>query len=131
MASPRMLNTLTALAARNLTASIDKDGDVVFKRDGKTWIIFIDDADPTFFRIALPNFWPIEDEDERQRAFAACSHASCAVKVAKVFVVNDNIWASAELLLPDGDWTAIFDRCLDTLDLVVSSFISQMRKTAP
>jgi hypothetical protein len=107
---------------------LDGDGDVVFKYEGKTFLIFVDEEDPGFFRLVFPNFWPIEDEAERVRAWQAATEATASTKVAKVFLVEDNVWASVELFMgaPSG-FAAVFGRCLDAIMVGVSTFATQMK----
>ena len=74
--------------------ALDDDGDIYFKKEGKTYLIILDEDDPTFFRLVFPNFWEIESDEERERVVHAASAATAATKVTKVFPVEDNVWAS-------------------------------------
>ena len=128
MPSLSALQHMIRLSALGITGSIDGDGDIAFTHREKIWILFVDESDPMFFRIALPNFWPIEDEDERRRAHAACGRVTGTAKVAKVFVNDDNVWASAEVFLTSSGWESIFMRCLDTTWAAVQSFCHLMQE---
>ena len=52
-----------------------------------------------FFRLVFPNFWEIESDGERAQALGAAQEATADTKVAKVFLVKDNVWASVELFV--------------------------------
>jgi len=43
----------------------------IFKFEGNTYFIQIDPEDTDFFRIVLPNFWPVKDDSERQKVLEA------------------------------------------------------------
>jgi hypothetical protein len=109
---------------------VDGDGDVVFKYEGKTFLIFVDEDDLSFFRLVFPNFWPIEDEAERVRAWQAATEATASTKVAKVFLVEDDVWASAELFVGEpSDFEAVFSRCVDAVVAGVNTFATHMRSS--
>lgn len=107
---------------------IDEDGDIVFKREGKTYFLGIDPDDPQFFRIVYPNFWEIASFEEHIRVLIAVDSSNNRSKVAKVFIVQNDTWASVELFLnkPD-DFKPLFYRSLDAIDNGVKNFVSKMR----
>jgi len=108
--------------------SVDSDGDVVFKREGKTYLIIVDEKDKSFFRIILPNFWKIEDDNERLRILEACDYANSFSKVAKIHTVKDNVWAVVELFLAKPqDFEPVFERSCRALDHALSNFADKMK----
>ncbi len=121
----------TFLTNEGYRPTLDSDGDVVFKREGRTYLILIDDADPTFFRLVFPNFWEIESDPERLQVLLAAQSATADTKVAKVFIVGDNVWASVEQFVSEpASATAVFDRALGAIDSAVSRFVATMRQQA-
>jgi hypothetical protein len=110
---------------------IDGDGDVRFKSEGRSYFISVDENDDSFFRVCFPNFWPIENEEERVRVHAACDHSNRRSKVAKVFTVRDDVWASLELFVatPEG-FKPLFTRCMAALQNGVRNFVDKMREGA-
>lgn len=108
---------------------IDEDGDIVFKYEGGTYFIDSDKADELFIRIGFPNFWPIENDDERTRAIKAAHELTKDIKVAKIYVVDGHVWGTVELFLNDEDtFASIFPRCMLALQGAVQGFISSMEK---
>lgn len=108
---------------------VDSDGDVQFKKEGRTYFIGIDERDDVFFRVVFPNFWPIESEDERARVLVACDYSNALSKVAKVYIVRDNVWASIELFFGNPDqFKAIFERSMRALQNGVANFVQKMRE---
>jgi hypothetical protein len=110
---------------------VDSDGDVRFKKEGRTYVIIVDQDDEAFFTVVYPQFWKIESEDERRRVLTSCDHANNLSKVAKVFTVQDNVWAATEMFVsaPEG-FKPVFDRAMSALQNCVSNFAQHMRAAA-
>lgn len=108
--------------------SIDEDGDVVFKREGRSYFISVSENDPEYFRVVLPNFWSIESEEERAKVLAAASWSNYRSKVSKVYTVKDNTWASVELFVKDPkDFKKLFARSMSALSNGAETFTKKMR----
>ncbi len=74
-----------------------------------------DENDEEFFRLVYPGFWSIESELEREKAQRALT-ATAQTKVAKVFLVCDNTWASIEMFCsPPEVFRTAFHRSLRAL----------------
>ena len=116
------------LKAEGYMPSLDADGDVKFKREGRSYVIAVDAEDPEFFRLVFPAFWEIESPDERRRALAAAEVSNRKSKVAKVFIVKEYAWASIEIFVnkPE-DFSGIFPRCVSALLNGVSNYVEAMR----
>jgi hypothetical protein len=108
---------------------LDEDGDVRFKREGKTYFINVEASDPECFRVVLANIWPIESEDERKQVMVAMDHCNAQAKVAKAYMVKDNVWVAIETFIakPE-DFKVIFQRSLSALDHGVSLYATRMRQ---
>ena len=77
----------------------------------------------------FPNFWSIESEAEREKVVHACTTATASTKVAKVFIVRDNVWATIELFCsPPEHFMSVFDRSMGALMTGVANFVEEMRK---
>lgn len=77
----------------------DSDGDIRFKAEGRSLVVIFTPGDPGYLRLALPNFWPIDDEDERNAAYRAANMVTLESKCVAIFVTpNDNMWATVEWL---------------------------------
>lgn len=107
----------------------DSDGDVAFKYEGRAYVVVVDEADPMFFRLIFPNFWSIDSEEERAQVAEAALEACRSTKVAKVFPVSDNTWASVELFVePYDNYRAVFFRSLGALQAATQTFLTTMRR---
>ena len=106
---------------------VDSDGDVQFKREGRTYFIGVSELDPGFFRVVLANFWPINSVEERLRVLAAADYSNAELKVFKVFTVKNSVWASIELFVASPeDFRGVFRRSMLTLDSGVIIFARKM-----
>lgn len=112
--------------------NLDKDGDLIFKRESKTYLVMFENADEQFMRLVFPNFWSIDSEAERMQIANACTVATGNTKVAKVFPVGDNVWASIELFCSGvGQFQSVFERSLAALGAAVDRFVREMRANLP
>lgn len=106
----------------------DDDGDIVFKAEGLSYLLFASEDDQDYFRLALPFFWSIESEEERSRVLVAAARVNADIKVVKIFPVEDDTWASVEMLInPHDGFKNVFDRCLRVLRHGVDRFAEIMR----
>ncbi len=115
------------LTAEGYRPEIDQDGDVKFKREGKTLFILVTANDPEFFQVILPNIWPIEDENERMKVLAAADYSNATSKASKVFINSSNVWVAIEMFVASpGDFKGVFNRALASLDNGASKFAEKM-----
>lgn len=108
---------------------IDADGDVVFKYEGNSYAVALDEQDPDFVRIIYPNFWPIENDSERRAVEKNALRVTAEAKVAKLFLVGENVWASIELFCrPLDHFFPVFERSIRTLKAAIRVFREGMQK---
>ena len=79
------------------------DGDVSFKYQGRRLFVAIDEKDEDYYRVMKLDFWPIESGAERRAARWAASEAGRKTKGVKIFLHEDDVSASVDLLVPDVD----------------------------
>ncbi|GAB4472054.1 MAG: hypothetical protein Kow00124_09640 [Anaerolineae bacterium] len=117
------------LVAEGYRPEIDSDGDVKFKSEGFTYYIIIDEKDPQYFRLVFPNFWSIESDAERLKALIASDFATSRTKAAKVYTVQNNMWASVEFFFAEPSQVkTVFSRCMSTLRTSVDHYVQKMRE---
>jgi hypothetical protein len=120
---------LSFLEKQDIEGWVDEDGDIQFTYNDRTFFIEVDESDTEFFRLVLANIWPIESEIERLQVLEAVDYANAQIKVAKAFMVRDNVWISVEVFVEDpGDYEAFFDRSLSVIELGVERFVEKMRE---
>jgi hypothetical protein len=115
-ASPSLLAIHAHLVEEGFRPSFNDEGEIAFKFQGRHFYISQDESDPEFYRILCPGIWKIESEEERAVVFIAASDTCKGMKVAKVFVVDDEAWASVELFCPEvGAFLKLFERSTSLL----------------
>ncbi len=115
------------LAEEGYVPKVDESGDVVFKVEGQTYVILIDDEDDSFFRLAFPAFWEIESEEERRTVERAAAYVCMNTKVVKVYPMGDDTWATIEAFCePPETFKAIFPRAIGALRSGAQAFREKM-----
>ena len=119
---------LTYLKEEGYVPKLDDDGDITFKSEGRTYLIIFDDDD-MYFRLLFPNFWEIECAAESLKVERAALHATEKTKVAKVFLVKDDVWATVELFCsPPEVFKNVFARSMSALRGSIENFAEKMRE---
>jgi hypothetical protein len=120
---------LEFLAEEGYRPTINANGNVSFKCEGRTYVIRIDEEDEEYFELAYPNFWPIESDEERSRVMEAALAVIADNKVVKIYPEDDtNTWATIELFCsPPETFKPVFNRCLRVLRGSVNEFVATMQ----
>jgi hypothetical protein len=118
------------LKEQGYVPSLDSDGDVSFKIEGRGYYIIIDESDPTYFLILYPNFWEIESEEERQKASAVIMNVNRTTKVAKAYITSlDNTCIETAILLnTPNDFSRHFSRMISMTQTARRQFIDGMNE---
>lgn len=116
------------LANEGYRPELDKDGDVMFKKESGTYLIMVDKDDAEYFRLSFPNFWPLKTPEDQSKALEACNYANRMSKVAKLTMFPNNVWANIELYVPNREgFKPVFERSLRSLTNAISNFAKRMR----
>lgn len=117
------------LAREGYRPSLNGNSLVVFKEEGRTYVIPVDTQDPAYFQLLFPNFWSIDDSSDFAKAILAANETTRITKVAKVYVRDDgkNVTAAIEMLLdrPE-DFAPVFRRSLSAIKSAVKTFVEKM-----
>lgn len=120
---------LEFLESQEIEGKIDSDGDIQFKYEERSYFIEVDATDTEFFRLVLPNIWPIESEKERIQVLRAMDFTNNQVKVGKIYTVKDNVWVGIEVFRDDiDDYEEYFERSLQVIDRCVDYFVEKMEE---
>ena len=109
---------------------VDEDGDLSIHVQGRSLCLFADEEnDPGFFRLALPNFFECQDDDQTRRALVVANDLHRQYKVVKFTVVDGCVWASVEMFIePLASFRSTFGRCADLLCEACGDFRNRMKK---
>ena len=76
----------------------ETDFGYVFEYQNLTFLIFWDDDDDQYLKIALPGIFNVDDNN-REDALAAANEVNIEWKVIKTVVLSDEVWVVAEQLI--------------------------------
>lgn len=109
--------------------------DLIFKVEGRSYILIADADDTDFMRLVFPNFWPLESDEEFAAALQAISIVNGRCKGAKVHAnsTNDNIIVTTEFLIASADPklpSNLFVRYIRMINNAADEFARIMREFA-
>lgn len=117
------------LVAENYQPDLAEDGEIIFKHEGGTYVLYPEQDDSEYFRLVFPAFWEIESETERLYALQVMSAINNSHKVLKMYLYNDNIYAAIEMFIdPIENFKNIFDRSMRVLVAGALAFREEMRE---
>ena len=116
------------ISSESLKAEVTTSGNVRFRRDGRTYVIHVDDRDALYFRLTMAFVADDKSHEMRQRRLEGCNTATAEVKVIKCFLDEDgdpNFAAEMFLIVP-ADFKASFARTLRALDSAYDRYTRKM-----
>lgn len=118
------------LAEDGYRSTIDEDGDLSLRIQGRWFVLFASNDDPPYFRLTIPNLFECADEGETEQALSLVNEMNRLYKVAKLMVIDGRVWCNVEMFLdPIESFRATFERCTDLLCEVCGDFQRQMRRS--
>ncbi len=119
---------LNYLREEGYAPKLTEQNDVIFKAEGKLYIVSTDNKDEQFLRIILPNFYEIENDTEMNKALRVANKINRNVKVGKVMIMDDNhVWAFAEQFIDNSpDLDDFFKRTITVIRKAADDFASEM-----
>ncbi len=116
------------LSEQGFRPHFDEEGDIVFKVEGMTWLVLFSPDDAEFYRLCVPNFWSVDDEDEAMAVEVASDYVNARVKSAKVFRVQSDTWAALEGFYAEPEhFIAVLPRALGAVKACVVEFLRLMQ----
>jgi hypothetical protein len=112
----------------SVEAEVDGDGDIQFEYKDHSYFLEVNEGDTEFYRLVLPNIWPIESELERLKVFKAVNEVNKTKKVAKAYAVNDNVWITVEMFIDKPDnFIGSLERQFKVISEAVDTFVEAMK----
>lgn len=68
------------------------DGSYVFQYEGFTLLLGLDDDDPDFLRVAVPNIYTVDDEENSPIVLHICNEVNCRIKYTKALLLDSSVW---------------------------------------
>lgn len=106
------------LSSEGYKPELTQSGNVRFRREGRSYVIFADEKDPTYFRMVLAFSADDKSAQARVKRLEGCNVASGEVKVIKAYLDDDgdpNFSAEMFLVVP-GDFKTTLNRLLRAMD---------------
>ncbi len=106
---------LEFLKTQGFCPEVDEHGGIIFKYQMATFLFINNDEDEEFFQLAMPHIYQVTD-DNRDIVLEAANKTNASMKVAKISVLGDSVWAFFEILLDQSpDVKDIIPRALNIL----------------
>jgi hypothetical protein len=122
---------MSFLSTEGYSPSIDSDGDVAFKKEGRPFWIEVNENDLEYFRVGYLGNYALDYEYEVRQFPIALNYASRITKVAKAYSVDDGgrFMISAEIFItkPE-DFSIVFNRMLSAMNRARENFIEKMNE---
>jgi hypothetical protein len=101
----------------------DDAGNLLFRVNHKTFMIFTEEEDLPYFRLALPQIWKLSNLTEHFQMLEALNQLNVQYKSVKMCIIDGGVWAIMELLLdkPE-DISKVFERCIHTIEAMMTTF---------
>lgn len=116
------------LAQIKVEGKVDGDGDIEFEYQDRSYFLEVNENDTEFYRLVMPNIWPIESELERLKVLKAVNEVNKTKKVAKAYAVNDNVWLTVEMFIDKPDnFIGSLDRQFKVINEAVETFVEAMK----
>lgn len=107
---------------------ITPNGNVRFRREGKIYVIYADERDPTYFRLVLS--FTAEDKSAAMRVkrLEGINIASSDTKVVKAYLDSDGdpTFASEMFLVVPGDFKTTIQRLFRAMDSAYEKYTSKV-----
>lgn len=106
---------LEFLKTQGFCPEVDEHGGIIFKYQMATFLFINNDEDEEFFQLAMPHIYQVTD-DNRDIVLEAANKTNTSMKVVKISVLCDSVWAFFEILLDQSpDVKDIIPRALNIL----------------
>lgn len=121
------------LSEEGYRPEVSKAGNVTFRKEGRPYVILIDEKDPVFFRMIVVFGVKDKSSQARLRRLESCNVAVSEVKVIKCFLdAQGDPTFAAEAFLPAPEQFKLFlERMLRGMDSAFNSYTTRFNQEAP
>lgn len=119
------------LATEGFRPELTQNGNVRFRREGRSYVIYVDADDPTYFRLVLAFSADDKSPQARIRRLEGINTASNEVKVVKAFLDSDGdpTFAAEMFLVVPGDFKTTLNRLLRAMDNAYDKYTKKVAAT--
>ncbi len=116
------------LAQEGFRPELTQAGNVRFRREGKIYVIYVDERDPTFFRLQL--LFSPDDKSAAMRAkrVEGANAATGDTKVIKSYIDGDGdiVFAAEMFLIVPGDFKTTIARLFRAMDSAYEKYLAKV-----
>lgn len=126
---------LAFLTAEGYLPTVDEQGGIAFKREGRVYLSFAGDDDPTYFNLYC--YMSYGDVlTSRDKALTTANEVNRGIKAIKITLLDDTdpskISFGIEVLLPAPEsFPAVFERALATIAVGIDQFSAKVSSARP
>jgi hypothetical protein len=115
---------MSYLNAEGYNPNITQAGNVRFRREGKFYIIYVDEKDPEYFRLVLSFSADDKTPQARNRRIEGANLATTETKVVKAYIDSDGDpnFACEMFLIVPGDFKTHMSRLLRAMDTAYEKY---------
>ncbi|MFO1287529.1 MAG: hypothetical protein U1F49_14005 [Rubrivivax sp.] len=115
---------LSYLQSEGYNPNITQAGNVRFRREGKFYIVYVDEKDPEYFRLVLSFSAEDKSAQARLRRLEGANVATTETKVVKAYIDSDGDpnFACEMFLIVPGDFKTHLSRLLRALDTAYDKY---------
>ena len=123
------------LTTEGYVPTADDQGNIAFKREGRTYLSFTGDGDPLYFNLYC--FMSYADMvTSRDKALVAANEINRSIKAIKITLPDDadpsKVTFGIEALLPEeNSFQPIFERALAIITLCIDQFSAKVSSARP
>jgi hypothetical protein len=119
------------LATEGYRPELTPSGNVKFRREGRVYVIYADERDPTYFRLQLQ--FTAEDKSAAMRAkrLEGVNAATSDTKVIKAYLDSDGdpTFAAEMFLVVPGDFKTTINRLFRAIDSAYEKYTAKVAET--
>lgn len=132
MDTAERVEAIRAFLERNeYEPKVRPNGVVRFQSGQMTLFVQTEAEDETFYRIGLPDFWPLETDEERERAPAVMHRLMANLSAVKLLTVKGDTWCVIEAFHPTvQDLLAGLENDIERIERCVVAFARGIRRGA-
>ena len=115
---------MSYLQTEGYNPNITQAGNVRFRREGKFYIVYVDEKDPEYFRLVLSFSAEDKSAQARLRRLEGANVATTETKVVKAYIDSDGDpnFACEMFLIVPGDFKTHLSRLLRALDTAYDKY---------
>jgi hypothetical protein len=122
---------MSYLQTEGFNPNITQAGNVRFRREGRYYIIYVDEKDPEYFRLVLSFSAEDKSAQARMRRLEGANLATTETKVVKAYVDSDGDpnFACEMFLIVPGDFKTHLPRLLRAMDTAYEKYNKKLTET--